>query len=458
MNFRRLIMSASLATFLVLSVAAQSQFHRAEQDLEITYWLQDPGTHQFKISHDFTLTRVGQKYAHSFVRAGSAVNPDSKMFNADTGQELKTYTVTGKSVNDLRYYPNPTAPDSVVVQGDLDHPIAEGESVRIRVEETYTDAVGYTIDKDELVWKRTLGRPLNLVTLPAGWMLTSLNVPAIISLDDQGRVLMRFTNIRNGDIDVTIRARNRTGAPASAALGQQLNQVAATPAMNAPVRAAEMANASSLVTIRPGERVPDEELARIGTHNRALCDQTVTVAGLTPQGLALYVPPLGQQFMAKNSQNYPRMCLVEDTTSIVPGVPRYLLVYAYSESAFTGFQPVTRVTTSTAPVSGSATVRNIYGDAWNFTYSGTIQTTRMDEIEAPFVIRSRSLSLNAYDESSNIVSHRSITASSQLGGNGASAIGYNGAQLIALLWNNPSHLINAVLKDVQKDSKKYGNK
>jgi hypothetical protein len=209
MNFRRLIMSASLAALLVLSVAAQSQFHRAEQDLEITYWLQDPSTHQFKISHDFTLTRVGQKYAHSFVRAGSAVNPDSKMFNADTGRELKTYTVTGKSVNDLNYYPNPTAPDSVVVQGDLDHPIAEGESVRIRVEETYTDAVGYTMDKGELVWKRTLGRPLNLVTLPAGWMLTSLNVPAIISLDDQGRVLMRFTNIRNGDIDVTIRAKPR---------------------------------------------------------------------------------------------------------------------------------------------------------------------------------------------------------------------------------------------------------
>ncbi|HEY4837370.1 MAG TPA: hypothetical protein VIH72_02105 [Candidatus Acidoferrales bacterium] len=215
MNLRRLITSASLAALLVLSVAAQSQFHRAEQDLEITYWLQDPGTHQFKISHDFTLTRVGQKYAHSFVRAGSAVNPDSKMFNADTGQELKTYTVTGKSVNDLKYYPNPTAPDSVVVQGDLDHAIAEGESVRIRVEETYTDPVGYTMDKDELVWKRTLGRPLNLVTLPAGWMLTSLNVPAIISLDDQGRVLMRFTNIRNGDIDVTIRAKRR---PATAKL------------------------------------------------------------------------------------------------------------------------------------------------------------------------------------------------------------------------------------------------
>jgi len=213
MNFRRLLISSSLAAILVFGVAAQSNFHRAEQDLEITYWLLDPGTHQFKISHDFTLSRVGQKYAHSFVRAGSAVNPDSKMFNADTGKELKTYTVTGKEVNDLKYYPNPTAPDSVVVQGDLDKPIAEGESVRIRVEETYTDAVGYTMDKDELVWKRTLGRPLNLVTLPAGWMLTSLNVPAIISLDADGRTLLRFTNIRNGDIDVTIRAKRRPTKP-----------------------------------------------------------------------------------------------------------------------------------------------------------------------------------------------------------------------------------------------------
>jgi len=209
MNFRRLLISSSLAAILALGIAAQSQFHRSEQDLEITYWLLDPSSHQFKISHDFTLTRVGQKYAHSFVRAGSAVNPDSKMFNVDTGKELKTYTVKGKEVNDLKYYPTPTEPDSVVVQGDLDQPIAEGESVRIRVEETYTDPVGYTMEKDELIWKRTLGRPLNFVTLPAGWMLTSLNVPAVISLDNEGRVLLRFTNTRNDELNITIRARHR---------------------------------------------------------------------------------------------------------------------------------------------------------------------------------------------------------------------------------------------------------
>lgn len=186
-----------------------AQFHRAEQDREITYWLLDPATHQFRISHDFTVTRAGQKYVHSFVRKGSVVTPDSKIFDLDTGHQLKTTVVTGKEVNALGYYPAPTDPDSAVVQGELEKPVGEGESTRVRVEESYTDPVGYTVKDGELNWTRTLGRPVNRVTLPPGWMLTSVNTPAIITLDPEGRVLLRFTNIRNGDLAVTIKARRR---------------------------------------------------------------------------------------------------------------------------------------------------------------------------------------------------------------------------------------------------------
>jgi hypothetical protein len=208
-TFRKLTILATLIAIFVFPFAIRAQFHRADQDREITYWLLDPATHQFSISHDFTIDRVGQKYAHSFVRKGSEVAPDSRMFDVDTGKELKTYTVKGKDVNALGYYPTPTDPDSVVVQGDLDRPIAEGQSIRVRVQETYTDPVGYTMVKDELVWKRTLGRPLNLVTLPGGWMLTSTDTPAIVSLDDQGRVLLRFTNPRNDELNITVKARRR---------------------------------------------------------------------------------------------------------------------------------------------------------------------------------------------------------------------------------------------------------
>jgi len=57
-----------LALVAVVLTAQQESFHRAEQDREISYWLLDPSTHQFRISHDFTVTRRGQKYVHSFVR------------------------------------------------------------------------------------------------------------------------------------------------------------------------------------------------------------------------------------------------------------------------------------------------------------------------------------------------------------------------------------------------------
>ena len=180
------------------------------------------------------------------------------------------------------------------------------------------------------------------------------------------------------------------------------------------------------------------------------CDQIITVAALTPNGLALYIPPEGKEFMAKNVKNYPRMCLMEHTNaaSFAPSIPHYLLVWAYSENAFAGFQPVQQVTT--APVSGSGTLTNMYGDRWNFTYTGTL--TEIDKLETPYLLQSRTLYLNAYNKKGDLVSHHSITASSQSGGDAYYATGYNAGVLSSLLWSNPSHLIKSVLKDVQKAS------
>src|SRR5262249_21787947 len=122
---KRCILLAMLLTAALM--AQQESFHRAEQDREISYWLLDPSTHKFLISHDFTVTRVGQKSVHSFVRKGSVVSPDAKMTDLDTGKPLKTSTVSGKEVNALGYYPQPVEPESVVVQGELEHAVGEGQ-------------------------------------------------------------------------------------------------------------------------------------------------------------------------------------------------------------------------------------------------------------------------------------------------------------------------------------------
>src|SRR5689334_9320212 len=114
-----------LLLMLFLPALVPAQFHRAEQDREIHYWLLEPDTHQFRISHDFTESRPGQKYVHSFVRKGSVVTK-SIVIDLNTGKQLQTYNVTGESVNKLGYYPMPSPPDMVVVQADLDHALAQG--------------------------------------------------------------------------------------------------------------------------------------------------------------------------------------------------------------------------------------------------------------------------------------------------------------------------------------------
>jgi hypothetical protein len=197
------------AVLFLIATLAFAQFHRAAQDREIRYWLLDPSTHAFRISHDFDVDRPGQASVHSFVRKGSEVSPDSKITLLDTGEPLHTHIVTGKQVNELGYYTEKQDADTVVVQGDLPKPIAKGQSVRVRVEESYVDPVGYKMDGKELVWVRTVGRPLNFVTLPEGWMLSSVNTPAVVTLDPQGRVTLRFANTHPGDLAVTIRAKRR---------------------------------------------------------------------------------------------------------------------------------------------------------------------------------------------------------------------------------------------------------
>lgn len=188
--------------------APPSGNHRSEQTREITYWMLEPSTHQFRISHDFTVDTPGQQYVHSFVRAGSTVS-EAEVWDIDAGTKLETTNVTGADVNALGFYPNRYDDDMAVVQSELLAAVGEGESTRVRVIETYTDEERYYMDGEELVWDRSLGRPYNTVKLPEGWMLTGVSVPAIVSEDNDGLVSLRFINIRNDSIQVVIRAKRR---------------------------------------------------------------------------------------------------------------------------------------------------------------------------------------------------------------------------------------------------------
>jgi hypothetical protein len=88
-------------------------------------------------------------------------------------------------------------------------PVHQGESIRLRIAETYTDPRSYRLEGDRLVFDRSFGRPRNAVVLPAGWSLAANAIPATVSETADGRIRLDFVNPRPDQIDVLIEARRR---------------------------------------------------------------------------------------------------------------------------------------------------------------------------------------------------------------------------------------------------------
>jgi len=181
---------------------------RATQTREIVYYLQQPETHAFDLYHDYTETRIGVDKYLNVVRAGSTVSNTSAV-NLDTGAKLETQTLKGDAITAAKLdIGEKVTPESEVVV--IPFPaVKPGQSVRLRISETYADSVRYRSYGNLLVWDRSFGRPVNAVVLPAGWLLTHSSIPATVSTQDDGRVRLDFVNPRLDEIQVLIIARRR---------------------------------------------------------------------------------------------------------------------------------------------------------------------------------------------------------------------------------------------------------
>jgi len=180
---------------------------RAHQNREIVYYLQQPETHAFDLYHDYTETRPGTSTYLNVVRAGSSVSrPRAR--NLDTGESLRYEILQGNAITAAKLdVPDVTPATQVVV---FHFPaVQQGQSVRIRMFETYTDTARYKLVNGELVWDRSFGRPANAVVLPDGWILSNSSIPAVISITTDGRTRLDFINPRPDEISVLITARRR---------------------------------------------------------------------------------------------------------------------------------------------------------------------------------------------------------------------------------------------------------
>jgi len=190
------------------SSVAERLTERAAQTRDIVYFLRAPETHAFDLYHDYTEDRAGTGTYVNVVRPGSAASsPSARILDTGetlTAQLLKGAAITAAGITDPDL--GPVKPDSEVVVFRF-APLKAGQSIRLRMSETYTDPGRYKLVGDELVFDRTFGRPANAVVLPAGWTLTNSGAPAVVSQTEDGRTRLDFLNPRPDEVEVLITAR-----------------------------------------------------------------------------------------------------------------------------------------------------------------------------------------------------------------------------------------------------------
>src|SRR6266436_3474073 len=184
---------------------------RAHQDRDIVYFLKEPESHAFRLYHDYTESRPGIDKYVNVVRVGSMV-ADPSAYVLDTGEKLETEIMTGEQLAMAKIDAGETVSPAGQVVVVRFSPVKKGQSVRLRISETYTTVGSYRLDVDDLVFDRSLGRPRNAVVLPEGWYLTASATPATVSLLPDGRVRLDLWNGSPDPADVLIKGKRRVAA------------------------------------------------------------------------------------------------------------------------------------------------------------------------------------------------------------------------------------------------------
>jgi hypothetical protein len=100
----------------------------------------------------------------------------------------------------------PTAARVVVIPFTA---VRAGQTLRLRIAETYTAPVSYRLDADELVFDRSLGRPRNAVVLPSGWYVSESAAPATVTQLPDNRIRLDYWDDRPEAVDVLLKAKRR---------------------------------------------------------------------------------------------------------------------------------------------------------------------------------------------------------------------------------------------------------
>ena len=168
------------------------------QDAYTEYAILEPGSESFRIRFLPEETRTGATELVNATRGGSE-GSGVEVYDPRTGKPMPfTYEV------------DPKDPETHAIHAKLPIPVPAGGIGRVLIYKTYKDPRTYMMNKEDIVWVRSLSGYRLGVLLPKGFAFLSSNVAAQMSTTSDGRLKLAFANPSGQSNPVTIHARKTT--------------------------------------------------------------------------------------------------------------------------------------------------------------------------------------------------------------------------------------------------------
>ena len=168
------------------------------QDAYTEYAILEPGSESFRIRFLPEETRTGATELVNATRGGSE-GSGVEVYDPRTGKPMPfTYEV------------DPKDPETHAIHAKLPIPVPAGGIGRVLIYKTYKDPRTYMMNKEDIVWVRSLSGYRLGVLLPKGFAFLSSNVAAQMSTTPDGRLKLAFANPSGQSNPVTIHARKTT--------------------------------------------------------------------------------------------------------------------------------------------------------------------------------------------------------------------------------------------------------
>lgn len=216
--------AAAAVMLLAMAGAARAAPVQTDDGAYTRYELLAPASHKFRIVYDITATTAGARAYYNPIRAGSIAS-DERVTDLATGAPLAFAEVDGEIARAGGVTNAPQGSKYIAVT--LARPVPDGGGGRIRIDKTYEDAKSYYTEGDAIVFDRSLGIKRNSVVLPAGYRLASVNVPAQVLQQADGRIAVSFLNATPAPMPLVIRAVPGGKIASGSSMGARISERAA---------------------------------------------------------------------------------------------------------------------------------------------------------------------------------------------------------------------------------------